>query len=92
MSDNYGRLIFSYTSLGALGEATQAIDKLHSNLQFRTRISSNHQNDKMFYEGIIRIYIKALKKAFDELDRWRVEEEVSRLFRSQTFNNTTRAH
>ena len=42
MSDNYGRLIFSYTSLGALSEATAAMDKLHSNLQFRTKISSNN--------------------------------------------------
>lgn len=92
MSDNYGRLIFSYTSLGALGDAASAMEKLHSNLQFRTKISSNNQNDKMFYEGIIRIYTKALKRAFDELDRYRVEEEVHRLFRSQTFNKSTRDH
>ena len=46
----------------------------------------------MFYEGIIRIYTKALRRAFDELDKWRVEEEVNRLFRSQTFNRTQREH
>lgn len=46
----------------------------------------------MFYEAIIRVYTKALRKAFDEPDRYRVEEEIARLFRSNTFNRYQREH
>lgn len=92
MSDNYGRLIFSYKSLGTETDGSDPIKKLHSSLQFKTRISLNRQNDETFYEDIIKIYTKALRKAFYETEKWRVEEEIARLFRSNAFNKNKREH
>lgn len=88
MSDNYGRLIFGFKSLGIESDGTDPINKLHSSLQFKTRISLNRQNDETFYEDIIKIYTKALRKAFYETEKWRVEEEIARLFRSNAFNKS----
>ena len=92
MSDNYGRLIFSYKSLGNEDDGVDVMDKLHSSLQFKTRIALNAVHDKYFYEAIIKIYTKALRKAFAEPEKYRVDEEISRLFRTNAFNKTAREH
>jgi hypothetical protein len=49
-------------------------------------------NDKMFYEDIIKVYSKGLRKAFAEPEKYRVDEEISRLFRTNAFNKSVRDH
>jgi len=64
MSDNYGRLIFKYKSLGLGENGVDVQEKCHSMLQFRTKISLNRVTDLYFYEDVIKIYQKACRKAF----------------------------
>ena len=45
MSDNYGRLIFKYKSLGTGEDGSDLQEKCHSMLQFRTKISLNKMTD-----------------------------------------------
>jgi hypothetical protein len=92
MSDNYGRLIFKYKSLGLGEDGSDVQEKCHSMLQFRTKISLNKMTDQYFYEDIIKIYQKGIKFAFLTLDHPRVEEEIARLFRGTTFNKSVREH
>ena len=101
MSDNYGRLIFKYKSLGSSEDGSDIQEKCHSMLQFRTKISLNKMTDQYFYEDLIKIYQKSLRKAFPDqeddtrsnLQRTdRVEEEIARLFRGTTFNKSVRDH
>lgn len=66
MSDNYGRLIFKYKSLGSSEDGSDVQEKCHSMLQFRTKISLNKMTDLYFYEDVIKIYQKCLRKAFPD--------------------------
>lgn len=93
MSDNYGKLLLSYKSIGANAEGQHIMDTCHSALQFSTKIKVNKKMDEQFYEFLIKLYITSLKKAFTaEEDKQRVSEEVSRLFRGNCFNTSTREH
>lgn len=62
MSDNYGKLLISYKSIG------ESMDSCFSSLQFRTKIILNQKMDELFYEFLIKLYIASLKKAYAELD------------------------
>ena len=44
----------------------------------------------MFYESLLIFSVKTLKEAFEVADVAKLEEEVARLFRSNTFNSTER--
>ena len=84
MSDNYGRLLLAYKSIG---QNEAQFDNCHSSLQFKTKIILNQKLDEQFYEFLIKLYIATLKKAFtSEQDKQKVSEEVARVFRGNCFN------
>lgn len=45
MSDNYGRLLLAYKSIGQSLGGKDAMDNCHSSLQFRTKIILNQKQD-----------------------------------------------
>ena len=93
MSDNYGRLLLMYKSIGQSLEGSNVMDKCHSSLQFRTKIILNQKLDSQFYELLIKLYTESLKLAFVlPWERDRIKEEIARLFRSNCFNVTRREH
>ena len=93
MSDNYGKLLLMYKSIGSTLENENIMDKCHSTLQFRTKIILNQKLDSQFYELLIKLYSESLKLAFIlPWERDRIKEEIARLFRSNCFNSTRREH
>jgi len=97
MSDNYGKLLLAYKSIGQNAEGDANMENCHSSLQFRTKIIVNQKMDEIFYEFLIKLYISTLRKAFTadktaEEDKQRVSEEVSRLFRGNCFNRSAREY
>ena len=93
MSDNYGKLLLAYKSIGTNIDGHDQMENCHSSLQFRTKIILNQKMDEQFYEFLIKLYTSTLKKAFAaEEDKKRVSEEVSRLFRGNCFNKQQREH
>jgi hypothetical protein len=44
----------------------------------------------MFYESLMMFSFKSLKHAFEKQDSLKLADEVSRLFRSNAFNITSR--
>lgn len=59
-------------------------------MQFKSKIGGNQRQDEAFYEGLMLFSAKCLRDAFDTTDLMKLEEEVNRLFRSNTFNITER--
>lgn len=85
MADKYSWIVFTYTSIGSKG-----MGNTHSFMQFKSRILSNQKADKAFYETMMTFSVKVLSNAFEKEDIPKLEEEVSRLFRSNAFNISTR--
>ena len=96
MSDNYGKILLAYKSIGQAAEGqADPMDKCHSKLQFKTKIILNSKMDEQFYEFLIKLYIATLRRhpAFtSEADKNRVAEEIARLFRGNVFNKNRREH
>ncbi len=91
MSDNYGKVLLTYKSIGINQDGVDQMDSCHSSLQFRTKIILNQKMDEQFYEFLIKLYISSLSKAFIyESDQQKVSEEVARLFRGNCFNKQQR--
>lgn len=85
MADKYSWIIFTHTSIGSKG-----MGKNNSFMQFKKEILMNQKADKAFYESMMNFSIKVLSNAFDKNDIPKLEEEVSRLFRSSAFNIASR--
>jgi hypothetical protein len=85
MADKYSWIVFSHTSIGSKGTG-----QIHSFMQFKSRIISNQKADRAFYETMMTFSVKVLSNAFDKSEIPKLEEEVSRLFRSNAFNISTR--
>ena len=64
--------------------------KTHSYMEFKSRILANQKADGLFYETLMHFSGKVLQTAFpDKNDVPKLEEEISRLFRSNAFNLAT---
>lgn len=85
MADKYSWIVFTHTSIGNKG-----MGKNNSFMQFKKEILMNQKADKAFYETMMTFSVKVLSNAFDKNDIPKLEEEVSRLFRSSAFNIATR--
>lgn len=59
-------------------------------MQFKSKILANQKSDQFFYESMLFFSVKCLKDAFEVSELTKLEEEVSRLFRSNAFNITER--
>lgn len=68
------------------------MDKLHSYQQFKTQILINQESDRMFYEMMMEFSSKVLQTAVKKEDIHKLEDEISRLFRSNAFNMQSRLH
>lgn len=85
MANAYSWIVFYKKSI-----SDKAAGQCHSFMQFKSKILANQKTDQFFYESILLVSVKALKDAFDVADLPKLEEEVSRLFRSNAFNMTER--
>lgn len=85
MANAYSWIVFSKKSIN-----DQAMAQCHSFMQFKSKILANQKYDQFFYESLLLFSVKALKDAFEVADLPKLEEEVSRLFRSNAFNITER--
>ena len=59
-------------------------------MYFMSNILPNQKNDQAFYETLFLFSVKCLKDAFAVEELVKLEEEVSRLFRSNAFNMSER--
>lgn len=85
MANAYSRIVFHKRSI-----SEKAMSQCHSYMQFKSKILANEKHDQFFYETLLLFCCKALKDAFEVSDLPKLEEEVSRLFRSNAFNITER--
>lgn len=85
MAKSYSWIVFYNKSI-----SEKQIGQCHSFMQFKSKILANQKHDKSFYESLFLFTVKCLKDAFDPSDLTKLEEEVSRLFRSNAFNITER--
>ena len=89
MAQNYARLIFQYKSTGGPGE--DALKHCNSRLQFGTIIVKNGGQHFHFYNSLAKLFQKMLcDHYFTQSNRNKVEEEISRLFRTNAFNSSER--
>lgn len=59
-------------------------------MQFKSKILANQKQDQLFYETVMLFTVSVLNDAFEVGDLLKLDEEVSRLFRSNAFNMTER--
>lgn len=85
MANAYSWIVFFKRSI-----SEKAMDQCHSYMQFKSKILANQKHDEFFYESILLFSVKTLKDGFEQSDLSKLEEEVSRLFRSNAFNMTER--
>ena len=85
MANAYSWIVFYNKSI-----SDKAASQCHSFMQFKSKILANQKTDQFFYESLLLFSVKALKEAFEVSDLPKLEEEVSRLFRSNAFNMTER--
>lgn len=85
MANAYSWIVFYNKSI-----SEKQMGQCHSFMQFKSKILANQKQDKSFYESLFLFSVKCLKDAFDTNDLTKLEEEVSRLFRSNAFNITER--
>ena len=82
MADKYSWIVFTHTSIGSTG-----MGNTHSYMEFKSRILANQKADGLFYETLMHFSGKVLQTAFpDKNDVPKLEEEISRLLRSNAFN------
>jgi hypothetical protein len=85
MANAYSRIVFFKRSI-----SDKQAEQCHSFMQFKSKILANKQSDTFFYESLMLFTFKTLRDAFEVNDIPKLEEEVSRLFRSNAFNMTER--
>lgn len=85
MANAYSWIVFSKKSI-----SDKAMSQCSSFMQFKSKILANQKADQFFYESMLLFSVKCLKDAFEVSDLPKLEEEVSRLFRSNAFNITER--
>lgn len=85
MGNAYSWIIFYKKSI-----SDKQAKQCRSFMQFKSKILANQKSDQFFYESLLLFSVKALKDAFEIRDLPKLEEEVSRLFRSNAFNMTER--
>lgn len=81
MADKYAWIIFKNKSIG-----NDALEKCNSFIQFKSKIIGNKLQDEEFYEKFMYFSAKVLANAFDKSDIPKLEDELSRLFRTNAFN------
>ena len=89
MGDNYGRLIFTYRSIGFQEEGLD--DNIKGFIKFKSVISNNSRNDQAFYQSVVRLYGKVLAECFERADLPMVIMELERLFKTNLFNESKRS-
>ena len=63
MGDCYGKLIFTYRSIGLITD--QGIDdNLTGFIKFKSVINNNTKNDQAFYKAVVLLYGKVLSECF----------------------------
>ena len=86
MADNYGKLIFTYRSIGFSDEGVE--DNIKGFIKFKSVITNNSKNDQAFYQSIVRLYGKVLSEFFERVDLPMVIMELERLFKTNLFNES----
>ena len=90
MGDCYGKLIFTYRSIGLINE--QGIDdNLTGFIKFKSVINNNTKNDQAFYKAVVLLYGKVLSECFSRQDLPMVIMELERLFKTNLFNESHRS-
>ena len=84
MGENYGRLIYSFRSIGASKDKVE--NKCHSFLTFKSAIYHNKENDNAFYKCLVTLYSLLFSQIFDRKDMSIVQTELERLFKTNVFN------
>lgn len=85
MADKYSWIVFTHKSIGSKDD-----HKIHSFMQFKSKILSNQVHDRYFYETMMMFSAKVLQNAFEKHEIPKLEEEINRLFRSNAFNISSR--
>ena len=89
MSNNYARLVYQYRSVGNPDD--DPLNKCNSQLQFSTIIIKNKNQHFYFYDRLCALFQKTMTEFYFHPDeKQKVEEEISRLFRTNAFNETER--
>ena len=89
MGDNYGRLIFTYRSIGFTNDGTP--DNINGFIKFKSVIQNNQKNDQAFYQSVVRLFGKVLSECFERSDLPVVIMELERLFKTNLFNESARS-
>ena len=71
-------------------EAAKPNLDLTTYMKLKSEAVGNQKADKTFYETLIMFTGKVLQSAFDKSDIPKLEEELSRLFRTNAFNIASR--
>ena len=85
MALKYAVIIFQRKAQAALPNLD-----LTTYMKFKSEAVGNQKADKTFYETLIMFTGKVLQSAFDKSDIPKLEEELSRLFRTNAFNIASR--
>ena len=89
MGDNYGRLIFTYRSIGFADDGST--DNINGFIKFKSVIANNSKNDQAFYQSVVRLFGKVLSECFERADLPMVIMELERLFKTNLFNESARS-
>lgn len=68
----------------------EGVKNCESRIMFKSKIEAKQMHDRMFYEALMTFSFATLKLAFEKQDALKLADEVSRLFRSNAFNITSR--
>jgi hypothetical protein len=85
MANAYSWIVFFKKSI-----SDEAAAQCHSFMQFKSKILANQKSDQLFYESVLLFTVKVLNDGFEVGDLLKLDEEISRLFRSNAFNMTER--
>lgn len=84
LANMYAWIVFNKKSI------PDGIKNCESAILFKSKIEANEMADRIFYEMIMNFSFEALKHAFEKQDSLKLADEISRLFRSNAFNMTSR--
>ena len=89
MGDCYGKLIFTYRSIGQINDRID--DNLTGFIKFQSVINNNTKNDQAFYKAVVLLFGKVLSECFSRQDLPMVIMELERLFKTNLFNESHRS-
>ena len=60
--------------------------KCTGRIMFKSKLESYEKADSLFYEALVYFSTKCLDAAFEKQDQAKLQDEISRLFRTNAFN------